>query len=352
VQRSTLFARRFDPAGAAVGGAAVTVADDVGIEPIAGVAALAASAGTIAYRRGTVGPRRQFIWFDRRGQALARVGVPEERGPAYGSISPDGRRLAVQRSTDGNTDIWLVDLERGPSVRFTSQPGGDISPVWSPGGDRIAYAAQVDGVFELFEKSEDDPTPRPLLRTGQQKQVTDWSRDGRYLLYRTVTTTPQPDTDIWALPLEGDRTPFPVVRTAFEERDGQFSPDESWLAYQSNDSGRHEIYVQPFKRPGERLRISTDGGVQVRWRGDGRELFYLTPHGHLMAVSISADPGGRLLRVGAPVPLFRTRLGAVQGVALPSYLAAPDGQRFLLDTLVDQEPPPIALILGWRRPGT
>src|SRR4029078_8619126 len=101
---------------------------------------------------------------------------------SYGSISPDGRRMAVQRATDGNTDIWLVDLERGPSVRSTSYPQADIAPMWSPSGDRIAYASQVDGIFELFEKPLDRGDARLLLRTGQQKQITDWSRDGRYLL--------------------------------------------------------------------------------------------------------------------------------------------------------------------------
>jgi Tol biopolymer transport system component len=347
LQNGTLFARRFDPGTGDVGGEPVTLADRVATEPSSGLAAVAASTGAIAYRAGPVGPLRQFIWFDRRGTELQRIGVPEERGPAYGSISHDGRRLAVQRTVSGNTDIWLVDLERGPSIRFTSDPQADIAPQWSPRGDRIAYASQVDGVFELFEQAQDGTGGRLLLRTGQSKQITDLSRDGRFLLYRSVATTPMPDTDIWALALDGDGTPVPVVRTRFEERDAQFSPDGTWIAYQSNESGRHEVYVQPFRTDGERLRISTDGGVQARWRSDGRELYYLTPEGQLTAVPLSSGSDGRSLRAGAPVPLFRAGVGAVQGIGLHSYLVAPDGQRFLLDTVVEQQAAPIALILNW-----
>jgi Tol biopolymer transport system component len=347
VQHTTLLARQFDPRTATLAGEPITVADGIGIEPSSGLAAITASAsGTVAYRTRPVGAQRQHVWVDRAGKRRQAVGEPEERGPAYGAISPDGRRLAVQRSVAGNTDIWLVDLERGASVRFTSEPRADIAPAWSPFGDRLVYASQVNGVFELFEKGRDASMPRVLLRDGQAKQVTDWSRDGRYLLYRTISTTPRPDTDIWALPLDGDRRPFVVLQTPFEERDAQFSPDGRFVAYQSNESGRPEIYVQLF-RGGERVRISSDGGVQVRWRADGRELFYIRPDGQLMATSVSTAGTGTALRPAAPVPLFRTTLGATQGVALHGYIVAPDGQSFLMDALVEQQPPPIRLVLNW-----
>jgi Tol biopolymer transport system component len=156
--------------------------------------------------------------------------------------------------------------------------------------------------------------------------------------------------DIWAVALDGDRTPIAVVRTAFEERDAQFSPDGTWIAYQSNESGQHEVYVQAFAAGGERLRISTTGGVQARWRADGRELFYLTHQGQLMAVPMAPGNDGRSLRPGAPGPLFEASVGATQGIALHSYLVAPDGQRFLLDAVVEQPAAPIALILNWKQP--
>ena len=146
--------------------------------------------------------------------------------------------------------------------------------------------------------------------------------------------------------LDGDRAPFAVVRTPFEERDAQFSPDGKWIAYQSNESGQHEVYVLPFLAPGERVPISANGGVQARWRADGRELFYLTLEGQLIAVPIALRPDGSTLRPGAPVPLFRARVGAVQGISLHNYIVAPDGQRFLLDTVVEQASAPISLILN------
>jgi hypothetical protein len=156
--------------------------------------------------------------------------------------------------------------------------------------------------------------------------------------------------DIWAVALDGERTPTALVRTAFEERDAQFSPDGTWIAYQSNESGQHEVYARPFRGGGDRIRISTAGGVQARWRADGRELFYLTLQGQLMAVPIALGANGRSLRPGAPVPLFEASVGATQGIALHSYLVARDGQRFLLDTVVEQPSAPIAFILNWKPP--
>lgn len=353
VQHGKLVAQRFDLAAATLVGSPVSVAEPVVPGIGAGPTAVAASAtGTIAYRTGPVGPWRQLVWFDRGGRELGRIGEPEARGPTNGSISPDGRRLAVQRSTDGNTDIWLVDLERHTSMRFTSGPSPDIAPVWSPDGGRIAYASIHDGVFEVFEKAVAGSDARRLTTTGDMKQVTDWSRDGRHLLYRKVTTVPAVDLDIWAMPLDGDRTPFPVVRTPFEERDAQFSPDGTWIAYQSNESGQYEIYAQPFGSSGDRVRISSRGGVQARWRADGREIFYLTLGGELTAVPITLAADRLTLAPGAPRPLFKARVGGVQGIALPSYVVSADGERFLFDTLVEQPAPPISVILNWARPGS
>jgi Tol biopolymer transport system component len=354
VQHGSLLACAFDAGTATITGEPVAIAGNVDADPSAGLAALSASrSGTIAYRTGTVGTQRRFVRVDRQGRELAPVGagVAEQRGPSYGAISPDGRRLAVQRSMDGNTDIWLVDLDRGTPVRFTTEPEPDIAPAWSPTGDRIGYASLVDGVFQLFERSLKGGDRRLLVQTPNPKQITDWSRDGRYVLYRSVTQHPTFDTDIWALQVDGDHAPFPVVRTPFEERDAQFSPDGRWIAYQSKESGRYEIYVHPFSGDGERLRISTDGGVQVRWRGDGRELFYLAPDGKLMAITLTPMEDGRSLRAGVAVPLFQARVGAPQGLALHSYAVGNDGRRFLLDSLVEQQAAPIALILNWQRAG-
>ena len=209
----------------------------------------------------------------------------------------------------------------------------------------------MDGVFQLFERPLKGGDRRLLVQTSDPKQITDWSRDGRYVLYRSISQRPTFDIDIWAVAVDAVSAPFPVVRTPFEERDAQFSPDGRWIAFQSKDTGRYEIYVQPFIGDGERMRISTDGGVQVRWRADGRELFYLAPDGTLMALTVTPGDGGRSLRAGVAVPLFQAKVGAPQGIALHSYTVANDGQRFLLDSLVEQQAAPVALILNWQRTG-
>jgi Tol biopolymer transport system component len=351
VQHSKLLAQRIDLERFALLGEPFALADDIALEPGAGLAAVAASAtGTILYRSGPAGGQRQFVWVDRAGKEVSRIGTPEPRGPSYASMSPDHRRLAMQRTVDGNTDIWILDLERGLSIRFTSEPQADIAPVWSPRGDRIVYASQGGGVFDLFERAMDGSPSKLLLHSSQSKQATDWSRDGRSILFRTVAIMPNPDNDIWAMSAEADAMPQAIVRTPFEERDAQFSPDGRWIAYQSNDSGQHEVYVQPFREPGERVRISTDGGVQVRWRADGEELFYLTLQGALNAVPVHVRGDGGL-RAGTPVPLFQTSIGSVQGVSLPNYIAAPDGRRFLMDTVVEAAAAPISVIVNWTGHG-
>ncbi len=348
VSQGTLFTQRLDPARLELVGTPHPIAAQIVMGGGAGIAALSASAaGPIVYRTGGSAGARQLVWFDRSGRALEKVGAPQS-GPAYASMSPDGRRLARQETTDGNTDIWLIDLQGGRPIRFTTSPSADIAPAWSPTGDRIGFSSKARSAFDLYEQKVDSPTSEPLLATDQAKQITDWSADGRLLLFRSLD--PELDWDLWALSLDGDRKPFPVVRTKFEERDGQFSPDGRWVAYESNESGRFEIYVQPFPGPGERSRISTNGGVQVRWRSDGRELFYLDLDGRLMAVPIAAGRDDPSPEAGAPVPLFVAPVGAVQDVALFHYLVADDGRRFLMDTLVEQPAPPISVILNWAPP--
>jgi Tol biopolymer transport system component len=356
LRQGTLFAQRFDERQLTVAGDTQPVAEGVAASVGAGLPALSTSAdGTIAFRTGTSGGRRQFVWFSRSGAVLSRIGAPENAGPSYGSLSPDGRRLAVQRTRDGNTDIWLLDLERGGTpLRFTSDPRADIAPLWSPRGDRLVFSSRGGGppgesrTFHLFQQPVAGGALEPVVTEGSAMQATDWSRDGRVLLYRTVETVRQ-DMDIWALAFDGDRKPFPVVKTQFEERDGQFSPDAKWIAYQSNESGRFEIYVQPFNRPGERQRISMAGGVQARWRADGRELFYLTLQDQLVAVPVAISD--QRIEAGSATPLFRAPVGA-GGIALHSYSVSPDGQRFLVDTLVEEPAAPIVVILNWKPAGS
>jgi len=319
----------------------------VGVSNAAGLSASAA--GPFVYRAGLASAQRQFIWFDRSGKEIGKVGDSDSAGPAHPSLSPDGRRMATNRTVNGNTDIWMLDLVRGLLSRFTFDAASDVAPVWSPDGTRIAFSSNRKGVFDLYQKPATGAGSEDLLlATPQNKAPVDWSPDGRFVLYRS----PGPTTgfDLWALPVDGDRKPFPVVQTTFEERDGQFSLDGKWFAYQSNESGRVEIVVQPSAGPGGKLQISTNGGAQVRWRADGQELFYIALDGRLMAVPIRLASNGQSVEADAPVPLFPTRVGgAVQGTNKQQYAVSADGQRFLMNTIVGEAmTSPITVILNWK----
>jgi dipeptidyl aminopeptidase/acylaminoacyl peptidase len=349
VRQGTLFAQRFDPIRLEVEGPPTPVAEQVAAGTRANIAALSGSApGLIAYRTGSPGGKRQFVWFDRSGRELARLGPPHSFGPPYATISPDHRQLAVQRTVAGNTDIWLLDLGRDTTaLRFTANPEADIAPLWSPAGDRLVFSSRRKGDrFNMYEQALTATSATDLLASDQAKSATAWSRDGRFLLFRSLD--PELSWDVWVLPMIGDRKPSAVVRSRFEERDAQFSPDARWISYQSDESGRFEIYVQPFQRNGPRMRISTDGGVQAFWGRDGTELFYLALDGRLMAVPVRASSTAADLETGTARALFSARVGGLQDISLNHYHVSPDSQRFLVDTVVEETASPIVIVLNWK----
>jgi hypothetical protein len=183
--------------------------------------------------------------------------------------------------------------------------------------------------------------PKLLFQSEYFKFPTDWSRDGRYILYRQID--PQPKYDLWVLPLFGKREPFPFLRTEANETAGVFSPDGRWIAYISDESGRYEVYVESFPERGGKRQISTSGGSGPRWRGDGKELYYQTPDGKLMATPVTDSTN---LAVGAPVALFEFRPSS--GLIAPFYSVSRDGQRFLLSTIVETEPnAPLTVWVNW-----
>jgi Tol biopolymer transport system component len=187
-----------------------------------------------------------------------------------------------------------------------------------------------------------------LLESAQNKCANSWSPDGRFLLYRSQE--PKTGYDLWVLPLDGDKKPFVFLSTPFEERTGEFSPDGKWVAYQSTESGRYEIYVRPFPGPGGQWQVSTSGGIQPRWRRDGRELYYIAPDGTLMAAAVAAN--GAAFEPGVPMALFRPRIwgGGTNTGSRQQYDVAADG-RFLVNlTTGDESTAPITLLMNWRPP--
>ncbi len=187
-----------------------------------------------------------------------------------------------------------------------------------------------------------------LLASPEPKVPLDWSPDGRFLLYKSQR--PGTGNDVWALPVGTRQEPFEVLGTKADEDAAQFSPDGKWMAYHSNESGRYEVYVQPFPGPGTRIPISTQGGANVRWRKDGQELFYIGLDRRMMAVPLRATPDHRTLAPGTPVALFATRAGLPQpnGVGREPYAVTADGQRFLIAVQPDAPLSPISLVLNWK----
>jgi Tol biopolymer transport system component len=351
IRDATLFAQSFDAADLRLTGEPVVVA-----EGVVAVRSGLVAGSPIIYRTGRSGSlQRQLVWFDRSGKAIAPLGDPYTANSGVPAISPDGRQVVLSRAAAGSaSDLWLLDTTRGLFTRFTNDPFINNFPVWSPDGASIVFHTNPKGVLDLHRKSTNGSDPQEVLLASQQnKSPCDWSPDGRWLLYRSADLAN--GWDLWALPLEGDRKPFPVVQTSFSERDGQFSPDGIWIAYQSNESGRDEIYIQPFPGGGRKIRISTAGGTQVRWRADGRELFYLTLDEQLMAVPIQFAGDGAP-EPGDPVALFKVGVGgAVQRIGYSAtelsrqqYIVSRDGQRFLVNTVTeDAESSPITVVLNW-----
>jgi eukaryotic-like serine/threonine-protein kinase len=342
VRQGTLFAQAFDPARLKLVGSPTTVAEQIVVSPQEGIAALSSSAaGSLVYRTGGSVTQSQFVWFDRSGKALETV-VGSDIGDGFSSsLSPDGRRLALMRLS-GTTDIWLLDIVRGVPSRFTFDAAFDVTPLWSPDGRRIVFSSNRKGAFDLYVRSADGTGTEELLLEGDGIRIpSDWSPDGRFVLYSN-------NDDIWALPLDGDRKAFPVVKTRFAESNGQFSPDGRWIAYQSDESGRLEIYVQRFPGQGRKTLVSSDGGVQARWRRDSKELFYLGPGDRLMAAPIRLDSERDTAEVWPSMSLFSPHLsGNPRNPIGRHYMVSQDGQRFLMDTLKEVTLP-ITVLLNWK----
>jgi Tol biopolymer transport system component len=260
------------------------------------------------------------------------------------SLSPDGRRVLVQRASGQNADIWVVDLRTGLPSRLTSNPALDSSPIWSADGHKVLFNSSRRGQSDLFEKApEITAEERPVITGPGEKLPSDWSRDGEYVLYRAYDQ--KTGWDIWAARTTGERVAFPVVRTEFDERDAQFSPDGRAIAFQSDESGQTEIYVQPFPK-GEKRRISTAGGTHPRWRPDGKELFYVTLDRVLTAVSLERGADNSLTP-GVPVPLFSTKM-YLSAFVRQQYVVAPNGHFLMMIQIRESPTAPLTVILNRR----
>jgi eukaryotic-like serine/threonine-protein kinase len=345
----TLMAQPFDTRRLELSGEAVTVAEQVGAFIDGGLFSASAN-GVLVYRTGSVGGASQLTWFDRKGKVLGTAGEP---GTYINlALSPDGTRAAVTRS-DLSGAVWLVDFSRGTTTRFTFGDSISLFGTWSPDGSRIVFASNRSGVMDLYQKLASGVKDEELLlKSSENKFPTSWSRDGRFLLYRT--SDPKTNKyDLWVLAFEDVKKPFPFLSTEFNNAEGGFSPDGHWVAYVSDESGRYEIYVRTFSPnstaevsdTGGKWLISTNGGNQPRWGGDGKELYYLAPDRKLMAVEIATNP---VFRAGAPKALFQTPPSGTSTIE-SSWDLTPDGKRFLFAVPTEQTvQAPFTVVLNWQ----
>jgi serine/threonine protein kinase len=353
----SLIAQPFDATHLELAGDPSPIADRVYYDPSFNRAIFSASVnGLLVYQQGVAGGARQLVWYDRSGKKLdaaSRAGDPLDL-----RLSPDGRRVAIAQFDyqSRNYDIWIHEFSRDVPTRFTFDPSLHRLPTWSPDGRQILFACNRKGHWNIYRKAASGAgTEEALLDSNANSIATDWSSDGKYIAFFT-TGDKGTNADSWILTLPstkavGKPEVRSFLRTEFNEGQGAtFSPDGKWLAYQSDESGRHQVYVRPFSGSGGKWQISTAGGTRPHWRRDGKEIFYLGEDWKLNAAEIRIN--GSALELGAVRPLFKvdavTNVGGVSFLDGSAYDVTPDGQRFLVNIfLEDTSSHPVTLVLNW-----
>jgi Tol biopolymer transport system component len=339
VRDRTLVAQPFDARTQEIRGEPIPLGEGLGLDNV-GLASISASAtGVLAYRPGQ-GAQRRLLWMDRSGKETMALEERREYGDTW--LSPDGRRLVFGADeAGGKGDLWIRDFDRGTTTRFTFGPERAFDPVWSPDGRRIAFSVQRASRDLYVKDAAGTGEAELLLESAEDKFVTDWTKDGAYVVF--CSRSADTGWDLWALRMTGDRKPFPLRKTKFAELNGTVSPDGRFLAYQSNESGRVEVYVQEFPEAKSKWQVSPDGGREPFWRGDGQELYYRAPNAKLMAVHVEK---AAVFTTRTPQPLFQARFATA--TARGVYRPASDGQRFLvLAPLGRESMQPATVILNW-----
>ncbi|MGC2769422.1 MAG: hypothetical protein WB607_28250 [Candidatus Acidiferrum sp.] len=336
----TLLAQPFDLKRFALTGETTTILPEIQFLPQVKRAVFAVSDhGLLVAQSGTEAALSQPVWFDRKGNALGSVGKPDVYGNVF--LAPHGRSVAVDKTDMGslNIDIWTYELQRDGAKRLTFDPAIDAVPVWSPDASRLVFSSNRQLLFGLYVKDSDGAHDEKSIVQEELADIpSDWSRDGKYILYCR-------GTDLWFVT-------FPELKSSqFLQApsvlsNGQFSPDGKWVAYASNETGKWQIYVTSFPEGRGKWQVSTGGGEQPRWRGDGKELFYLSLDRKMMAAPVTT---GTHFDAGAPVVLFQsTPRQPVMVHDLFVYDVSRDGQRFLINTQVKQaDTAPMSVILNW-----
>jgi serine/threonine protein kinase len=340
---TTLLAQPFDSKQLSLTGEPRVISNDVLYFPQVARAVYGVARDVLVTQSGTDPSSSQLTWFDRDGKSLGTVSSP---GTYHNvRLSPDGQRIATdQTDPDGlNVDVWVHDPARQLSTRLTFDPALDYSPVWSPDGKQVMFGSSRQDGWRVFVKNADGSGSEQMVfeMKGPYWQIVvfDWSRDGKSVVLREAS-------ELWYFTWPG-RAAKPVFQEKWSARAAQFSPDGRWIAYASNETGGWEVYVSPFPSLDGKWQVSRLGGQEPRWRGDGKELFFVSPNGKMMAASVAA---GSTFAVGSPVELFQThRRPHVSSTDVFSYDVTRDGKKFLINTRVDTgKATPPSILLNWN----
>jgi serine/threonine protein kinase len=351
LRENTLMAQPFDADRLQTTGEALPIAEHVPSFslPARDAAFAVSSSGLLVYQSGGDAGRTRLLWVDRSGKELSSLGEPVQTAIDL-QLSPDGKTLvtALQEASQ-QLDLWTYDLARQVRTRFTFDPGTDRAPVYTPDGAAIVWSSNRGGkTFDLYRKASNGTSSDELLYSDlANKGPASISPDGKVLLY----DGPDPgkrsgSRDVWVLPLTPERAgaglkPHPFIQTSFDERRPQFSPDGKWVVYDSNESGQYQVYVVPYPGPGGKRQISPEPGTQARWRRDGKEIYYLSLTGEVMAAEVAVRSGA--LEVGKVQKLF----GGLDITKSYPYIPAADGQKFIVASGLAAAPQSLTLVQNW-----
>jgi serine/threonine protein kinase len=338
-RNETLFAQRFDAKKFELTGEPTPILTGLRyLSRIARAVFASSESGLLVAQQGGDTGVSQMLWFDRKGQQVGVASKPAEYGNV--SLAPNGKFVAadVMDPESQNTDVWTYDLATESAKRLTFDPAIDSSPVWSPDSSRLIFCSDRSQKFNLYLKDATGAQEEKLIpQEGPDQYPTDWSHDGKYVLYER-------GTDLWfvtfpslssSLFLKGLSTP----------RAGHFSPDGKWVAYASNESGRWEVYVTSFPEAHGKWQVSNGGGEQPKWRSDGKEFYYLAPDGKIMAAPVTV---GANFDAGTPTALFQANPRELVATSEQfSYDVSKDGQKFLINTQLKTAMTPMSIVMNW-----
>lgn len=341
-REKTLLAQRFDQKRFVLTGEPTAILTDIQYLPqVARAMFTVSDNGLMITQSGSGVALSQPVWFDRKGNEVGRVGKPDVYLNV--ALAPNGKSVAVDKIDTANqnlkVDVWTYELQLESAKQLTFGFGFHGVPTWSPDATRLVFGSNPQFHFDLYMKNSDGTQEeKRIVQDDLDKFPTDWSGDGKYLLYNRAT-------DLWFVTFPEQKNSL-FLKAESVLSNGQFSPDGKWVTYASNESGKWEIYVTSFPVAHGKWRVSTTGGEQPRWRGDGKELFYLSSDGKMMAAPVTT---GAKFDSGTPVALFpATPRQRAARTELFVYDVSRDGQRFLINTQVKQaETQPMSVVLNW-----